>query len=166
MSLTPSLQNSFSIRTPASVPVNITKLRPELPMLLKHQDLGGTTGTVVNPQMLGSNAIFVSPSSTATFFLPPASQILRMFGYNLDSGQPKLNVGDVLNVRVINRGSAPAVMQGDVLSSDGSAVSCPTGGSLAVSGATVPVGAPKDLFIEFLQVNYSTSGMTGYYTVY
>jgi hypothetical protein len=116
--------------------------------------------------MLGANAIFVSPSATSTFFLPPASQILRMFGYNLDTGQPKLNVGDVLNVRIINRGSAPAVVQGDAVSSDSTAVVCLTGASNLVAGASVPVGAHKDLFIEFLQVNYSTSGMTVYYTVY
>ena len=157
---------SFAIRNPSSVPVNITKLRPELPALINRQDLGGATGTVISAQMLGSSTVCVTPSQTSTFFLPPASQILRMFGYNLDTGMPKLNVGDIIHTKVINRGSAPAVILGDPVSSDGSGVAVATGASLLVAGATVPVGCPRDLFIEFLQVNYSTSGMTGLYTVY
>jgi hypothetical protein len=161
--MTSYLPNSFSIHTPASIPVNMTKLRPELPNLVVRQDAGGVTGTVINPQLLGSHAIFVTPSQTSTLFLPAASKILQMFGYSVDTGIPKLQVGDVLQLKVVNRGTGTAIIQGDALSSDSSAVFVPaTGTNVGIS----LVGFPKDLFIEFLQVSGSPQGMTGLYTVY
>lgn len=165
-----SASTNFGVKTQIpSVPANRT---PALTTGRVFKQNLGTAGTAIPPAYVLGHTIVVSPSTgLQTYTLPTASAILAEFGKSIDTGVPKISVGDSLVLRVVNRGSSAAFIASNPTGGDGTAIIAYTGSSAAVSGAqytgsVVPVGKLTTLYLEWLQVNGGVNGATGLYTVY
>lgn len=132
----------------------------------------GTSGTAIPPSFLMNHTIVVAPTAAnQTYTLPTASAILSEFGKSIDTGVPKLAVGDSLILRVVNRGAAPAYILSNPTGGDGTALIAYTGSATGnagpgFTGSVTPVGHLSTLYLEWLQVNGGVNGATGLYTIY
>jgi hypothetical protein len=131
----------------------------------------GAVGVVIPTSFLTSHTIVVAPTTVdQTYTLPTASAILCQFGKSA-SGVPKLVAGDSLVLQVVNRGAFPAYIASNPVGGDGTTIIAYTGASAMVSGPSyrgtvVPSGKLTTLYLEWLEVNSSSVGSTGYYTVF
>lgn len=162
---------SFGVRNPVGI-VNINRAPPATCFRITKADMGAT-GTTITPNFIDNHTIVVSPSTAGQVYtLPSASLILSEFGKNVDTGIPKLGVGDSLLVDIVNRGNNPAVIATASAANggDGTQLVCATGSAgiqgVGFTGAVIPRGRLTTLTLEFLEVNGSVAGATGLYTIY
>lgn len=162
-SLTPNLH--FAIQNPVPV-VTSSKLPVASSARNSFNDLGAT-GAEINPALLASSTIVVRPTAIQTYTLPSASDIISIFGIDVDTGIPRISTGQSIKLNVINKGTAPAYILSGPTGGDGTAIIAFTGAANAsnATGST-PHGKVTPLTIEFTSVSSSLLGATGAYTVY
>ena len=163
---------NFGVRTQFPV-IPSNRSAPLVTGRITKQDMG-PAGTSIPPGAILGNTIVVSPTgANQTYTLPTASSILSEFGKSIDTGVPKLSVGDSHIIRIVNRGTAPAYVASNPTGGDGTAIIVNNGGatgnytsSYAYTGTVVPVGHLTSIYLEWLQVNGGVQGATGFYTIY
>lgn len=105
-----------------------------------------------------NHTVHIHATGSRTYRLPPASEILSLFGKNIDSGAAKLTAGSSLVFEVVNHSA-----------STGAIVLCATAGdggdssNVEVAAYTAPRTRNAGVVhLEFTNV----SGSTGSYTIY
>lgn len=159
------LQTNFSIQRPV-VPIISNKCTPEGPIMYHRQDIGSSGTTISAVQLAGQCLSVIPGTSGQTYTLPTASQILQVFGRNIDSGLSRIVPGTIMEFKFVNRGSFTCAIAGNPTGSDGSAVICYTGAAGLGTGVVALSGLPTRICLEWLQVNSGTNGATGLYTIY
>lgn len=139
---------SFSIKHP--ILINPFNRAPASTVTRVIQSNLGTTSAAVPASIIPGGYIFVSPtgSTGSTYTLPTAATLLSEFGETL--GQPSLAAGEVLVLRVVNKGTQPAIFVGST-GTDGTSVT-------ALSPVT-GTGRTTWLNIEFTSI--SAGGVSG-----
>ena len=122
------------------------------------QDLGAT-GTVIPSLYLSGPCISMVPATgTQDYTFPAATQMLQVFGRNLDSGVSRIAPGTVMEFQFINRGTEACTVTASGTGGDSTSVACATGGS--------NIGKKTGVFLEWIAVNSGMGGCTGTYTIY
>jgi Collagen triple helix repeat (20 copies). len=128
-----------------------------IPTEMYHRQDLGATGVAINPIVLAAPCMSMTPTSGGqTYTLPAASEILQVFGRNLDSGVSRIIPGTVMELQFINKGAVPCTIACSATGGDSSTVVCGTGA----------YGKGTRVMLEFTAVNSSTAGSTGTYTIY
>ena len=126
------------------------------PIPVYHRQDVGPASVALNPIVLASPCISMSPSAgSLTYTLPTAAQILQVFGRNLESGRANVCAGTIAELQVVNHGAFPCTV-----------AASSTGGSGTVVCATGPYGKATKVFVEFTSVSSGLAGCTGEYVVY
>src|SRR6266576_1087225 len=100
----PTQSLNFNVKTPSNTPLVSNRQGPLVTGRISKAGQGNVTGPISVGGFL-NHTIVVSPQTVnQTYTLPTASQILSEFGKSIDTGVPKLNVGDSHILRVVNRG--------------------------------------------------------------
>ena len=169
-SAVPSERLGFGVKTPSPLlhadrapPATVQKIvKSPYPAGVAAGSLNRAVPNIPATSLLGTT-LFVAPgTSTDTFVLPTASQILSAFGRSTNTGVSSISTGDCLRYSVVNRSVTAGVLysgQSGIDSATGS-VAISTGGA---SGAT---GKATDFFLEFTNVGSSLAGVTGSYMIY
>ena len=159
------LQTNLTIQH-SSCPIQSNRIAPEGPVIFHRQDVG-PTGINIPPLYLAGPCISVTPSSVGqNYTLPTASQILQVFGRNLESGIPRFGPGTIMELQVINRGTYTCALVSNPTGGDGTAVLCYTGAYGLGTGVVPLAGYPTHVYLEWIQVYGGPNGATGYYSIY
>lgn len=131
------------------------------------------TTNIPDQFILGDTIVVAPTTANTTFTLPSASDILNIFGKDINTGVPKLTKGDALPLRFINKGTQNAYLKTGT-GGDGSAVILYNGAAVYNANATFPIASTgaaniahiTQVQLEFTEVNGSLGGATGAYTIY
>lgn len=185
--MTNQLNTAFAIKVPNQVIApNNSQAQPTLPINVRNVGAGGVTGTPTNipASDISSGIIRVAPAAEGSqhYMLPQAAQILSLYGQNQTSYLPNITAGSMLKLKVVNSGTFPAFIKGNITGSDSTAIIAHTGSGLlpsALSGITgaaiisqvtgstnYPAAHATDLFLLWTNSVGSASGMTGSYTIF
>lgn len=159
---------NFVIRSPNVV----VKANREAPAVTAHNSVQslGNAAAAIPPSALVCDTIVVSPTGTnsVTYTLPTAAAILSSFGEEL--GVSKLAAGDLLKLRVVNRGITPAYISSAITGGDGTIVIALPAGTGSTSplytGTVAAIGHSTSLTLEWLTVSSGANGSTGTFSIY
>ncbi len=116
----------------------------------------GNTGTNINVTSLVGNTIVVTPkTANQTYTLPTSTAIANRFGSSLRPGQ-------VIPIRIVNKGSFTAYIASNATGGDGTAVTAYTGSygfGTSSTGASAAMARSTLINLEFV-------GPSGAYGIY